>query len=378
MTAVLDVAESENAPADDSTQPVSAGWWARAGAFSVDVLLGLGVAACAVLLAWSAPVWGWVWWTAMTVAVIVLFAVAINRWLIPVLTGWSLGRLLVGVVVVRTDGNRFGLGRLLIRDMAHLLDTLPLFLGWLWPLWDSRRRTFADLLTRTEVRKVIGERPERRRMTSGVLAGLALVAVALAGIGYFGIYRPQAAVDETRKEIAKVGPQVVVDMLSYEAASIQDDFAKSLTLVTDSYRPQLEKQQAAVRKAAPVDNDYWVTNSAVLKAAKSDAVMLLMLQGQRGAAPNQRLITATVQVTFQKSSSGQWQVADLSVLAKPNNQRVVEETVDPNAKPAPPANGGQPAAGGQPAPAPGSKPAPAPPAPNAQPKPQPNPPKQGQ
>ena len=51
-------------------------------------------------------------------------------------------------------------------DLAHLLDTAALFIGWLWPLWDRRHRTFADLLLRTEVHEV--ERPQRdvRRPTA--------------------------------------------------------------------------------------------------------------------------------------------------------------------------------------------------------------------
>jgi len=52
-----------------------------------------------------------------------------------------------------------GFVRLMIRDFAHLLDTAALFIGWLWPLWDSRNRTFADLLLRTEVHRV--DRPAR-------------------------------------------------------------------------------------------------------------------------------------------------------------------------------------------------------------------------
>ena len=43
---------------------------------------------------------------------------------------------------------------LMLRELAHLLDTAALFIGWLWPLWDRRRRTFADLLLRTEVHGV--------------------------------------------------------------------------------------------------------------------------------------------------------------------------------------------------------------------------------
>ena len=45
---------------------------------------------------------------------------------------------------------------------------------------------------------------------------------------------------------------------------MEEDFATDRTLVTEGYRPELIKQQEAVRKAGPVDNEYWVSNSAVL------------------------------------------------------------------------------------------------------------------
>jgi hypothetical protein len=41
--------------------------------------------------------------------------------------------------------------RAFLRDLAHLLDTLPCFLGWFWPIWDGRRQTFADKLAHTAV-----------------------------------------------------------------------------------------------------------------------------------------------------------------------------------------------------------------------------------
>jgi len=83
----------------------------------------------------------------------------------------------------------------------------------------------------------------------------------------------------------------------------------------------LTAQQDSVRKAGPADNDYWVTNSAVLSNTQDRAVMLLLMQGQRGAAPKQRLITATVQADFEKSANGRWQISNLAVLAKPNPAR---------------------------------------------------------
>jgi len=46
--------------------------------------------------------------------------------------------------VVRRDGKAIGAWGLMLRDLAHLLDTAPLLVGWLWPLWDSKKQTFAD------------------------------------------------------------------------------------------------------------------------------------------------------------------------------------------------------------------------------------------
>ena len=132
------------------------------------------------------------------------------------------------------------------------------------------------------------------------------------------MYRPELTVEQTRQQLAVQGPKIVEQMLSYNVATIDADFARARELVTDGYRPQLVAQQDSVRKAGPVDNDYWVTNSAVLTNTRDRAAMLLLMQGQRGEAPNQRLITATVQVNFERVGRGQWQVANLSVLAKPN------------------------------------------------------------
>ncbi|QEN16942.1 RDD family protein [Mycobacterium sp. ELW1] len=304
--------------AHEASAGVPADWSARAGAFVVDVFFGAGVVITCLLVAWTAPLRGWLWWVAVALAGVVFLAVAVNRLLLPAITGWTLGRSLAGIVVVGRDGTPVGPWRLLARDLAHLLDTAAVFLGWLWPLWDSRGRTFADLLTRTEVRRVEGERPNRRRLAGVVLAVLAVVAACATALAYFGVYRPELAVEQARQQLAVDGPRIVAQMLSYDVASIDNDFARARGLATDAYRPQLVAQQDAVRKAGPVDNDYWVTNGAVLTNTRDTAVMLLLMQGQRGEAPKQRLITATVRVNFERSAAGQWQVANLSVLAKPN------------------------------------------------------------
>lgn len=294
-----------------------AGWWARAGAFGIDVIFGLGAAVTVLLVGLADPRRGWLAWLSFVIAGLAVLAVAVNRWLLPVITGNSVGRSVLGIAVRDRAGGPVDPWRLLLRDLAHLLDTAPLFLGWLWPLVDGRGRTFADMLARTEVHRIEGPRPGRRRLTGALIAGAAALSVAAAAAGYLAIYRPQAAVAQARGQIAEQGPKLVADVLSYQAGSLDDDFARAQSLVTDGYRPTLVEQQDAIRAAGPADNDYWVSNSAVVSATGDRATMLLLLQGQRGAVPNQRFISASVQVDFVRSAVGRWQVSDLFVLKRP-------------------------------------------------------------
>ena len=61
VTAVLD-ATPETAADDSAPEQPTASWLARAGAFAVDVLLGVAVIATMALLTLSAPQRGWLWW----------------------------------------------------------------------------------------------------------------------------------------------------------------------------------------------------------------------------------------------------------------------------------------------------------------------------
>jgi Mce-associated membrane protein len=320
VTAVLDV--MPDAPADQSTPAVTpASWLARVGAFAVDVLLGVAVLATMALLAVTAPWQGWLWWVFAAVAVLTLLLMAVNRLLLPTITGWSLGRALFGIAVRTPKGAHVGVLRLLIRELAHVLDTAALLIGWLWPLWDSRRRTFADLLLRTEVHRV--ERPQRdmHRPTAAVLVAATLLCGAGVGLSYLVVYRHDRAVDAARAQITEQGPRIVEQMLSYKVDTLQQDFSRAQSLTTDSYRPQLLAQQQAVQKAGPQSNEYFAVTSAVLPnppVTRDRAAMLVALQGQRGANANDlKFITATVRVDFVKSPDGQWRVANLTVLKKP-------------------------------------------------------------
>jgi uncharacterized RDD family membrane protein YckC len=67
--------------------------------------------------------------------------------------GYTVGDRVLGQRLVReSTGAPMGSGwSVFWRAVAHLLDALPCFIGFLWPLWDSKRQTFADKVCGTVV-----------------------------------------------------------------------------------------------------------------------------------------------------------------------------------------------------------------------------------
>ena len=66
------------------------------------------------------------------------------------LTGQTPGKRLMGVRVLRSDGQRLQLGNAIRRELAYVLSGI-LFLGYLWILFDNRRRGWHDKLAGTIV-----------------------------------------------------------------------------------------------------------------------------------------------------------------------------------------------------------------------------------
>ena len=363
MTVGLD--EAVDTAGDDECQdraPI-AGWWQRAAAFAIDVLVGLAVVATLLLIAWSAPHGSWLWWILLALAAVVLIAVAVNRYVLPASAGWSLGRGVAGIAVVDAGDGPVGPWRLLARDLAHLADTLPFCLGWFWPLLDARGRTFADRIVGTEVHQVPGDHPDRRTLAARAIGAAAALALLTTAMGYALVYRHQQSVNRARDTIAADGPTLVTDMLSYTVKTAADDFSRAQGLVTEGYRPELVSQQESVKKNGLVDNTYWVSNSALLSATQDRAAMLLLLQGQRGGGATQRFVTASVRAEYEKHGD-RWLVSNLMVLTAPKPAAPAPPAEQPAAPDTPPASGkpAPPPASGKPAPPPApQKPAPSPP-----------------
>jgi uncharacterized RDD family membrane protein YckC len=67
-------------------------------------------------------------------------------------TGWSIGKQALGIRLVKEDtGQPMGAGMCFVRQIVHIVDGLPCYIGYLWPLWDAKKQTFADKIMTTVV-----------------------------------------------------------------------------------------------------------------------------------------------------------------------------------------------------------------------------------
>lgn len=67
-------------------------------------------------------------------------------------TGYSLGKTAVGIRLVNeVSGQPMGALMCFVRQLAHYVDSLVCYLGWLWPLWDPKNQTLGDKIMGTVV-----------------------------------------------------------------------------------------------------------------------------------------------------------------------------------------------------------------------------------
>jgi len=67
-------------------------------------------------------------------------------------TGQTIGKKQIGISVVRQqDGQYIGGLMGIVRNLAHIVDGITCYVGFLWPLWDEKRQTFADKVMGTVV-----------------------------------------------------------------------------------------------------------------------------------------------------------------------------------------------------------------------------------
>lgn len=90
----------------------------------------------------------------MLVGIAIMLGITIwNRW-IKGGQGQTIGKQVVGLRLIgEQSGQPIGTGKAFLRDIAHILDSIicGLPIGYLWPLWDQKRQTWADKIMKTVV-----------------------------------------------------------------------------------------------------------------------------------------------------------------------------------------------------------------------------------
>ena len=133
--------------------PALASWGSRVGAALLDALLGLAILAVAVVLGIAlgsvSEALG-----AVVLAVGYFGALGFYVWQLVVQgrTGQTIGKKRVGIRLLKEqDGQPVGAGLSVARAFLHVVDQIPCYVGYLWPLWDAKRQTFADKILSTVV-----------------------------------------------------------------------------------------------------------------------------------------------------------------------------------------------------------------------------------
>src|ERR1700722_8421218 len=135
-----------NQPPGSSNQPATvpyANWGQRAGGYLIDVVP-------VAILAWIG--------VSISLTVYLLFLLVglvytgYNRWYLGGTTGQSFGKRALNLrLISEQTGQPIGPLMAFVRDICHILDSLACYVGWLFPLWDAKRQTFADKILNTIV-----------------------------------------------------------------------------------------------------------------------------------------------------------------------------------------------------------------------------------
>ena len=136
-------------------------WGARVVAYIIDELPIIAVYIVIAILFGDNSASGSGFSTSVNGAPALLFFVLSIGWLIynwgikQGSTGQTLGKGVLNIAVYKAGTTEtLGTGLSIGRAIVHVIDAIPCYIGFLWPLWDKENRTFTDMILETRVYKV--------------------------------------------------------------------------------------------------------------------------------------------------------------------------------------------------------------------------------
>jgi uncharacterized RDD family membrane protein YckC len=129
-------------------------WIQRVGASLIDGLITLPFSILAVVLGRGTddnglPTLNALYWIFLLLGFIVA---GYNRWFLTGKTGQSWGKKALSIrLISEENGQPIGAGMAFVRDLAHIVDGIICYVGFLFPLWDAKKQTLADKIMKTLV-----------------------------------------------------------------------------------------------------------------------------------------------------------------------------------------------------------------------------------
>ncbi|WP_406137116.1 RDD family protein [Streptomyces sp. NBC_01089] len=134
-------------------QPPFAGWWRRFAALLLDGLV-IGIP-YGIIVGIGGGIGGGAGSAIAVIGILVGIGLGLFKLYKEGTTGQFIGKKALGISLLReADGRPLGFGMAFVRYLAHFVDSLACYLGWLWPAWDAKKQTFADKICSTVVVKV--------------------------------------------------------------------------------------------------------------------------------------------------------------------------------------------------------------------------------
>ncbi|MEV6848489.1 RDD family protein [Actinoplanes sp. NPDC051411] len=131
-----------------------ASWLQRVGAYIVDALCTAPFSILGALLGRSTDDNGVqtinaLYWIFLLLG---LAVTVYNRYFQAGKTGQSWGKKALGIRLIgEQTGQPIGAGMAFVRDIAHFVDGIICYVGFLFPLWDAKKQTLADKIVKTIV-----------------------------------------------------------------------------------------------------------------------------------------------------------------------------------------------------------------------------------
>ncbi len=135
-------------------------WGARVGAYVLDILPIAVLYTVVALIFGDNSAGGGAVSTSLTgLPAVVVFVLGVG-WLVynwgvkQGATGQTMGKKVLNIAVYKAGTTEtLGTGLSFGRYLVHIIDAIPCYIGFLWPLWDKENRTFTDMILDTRVYK---------------------------------------------------------------------------------------------------------------------------------------------------------------------------------------------------------------------------------